>query len=85
MDTRLGHPSEHLAGNNSIDISSPMYATAVGLVMNSTKIRKNSSVQEDSNVDEELESDEHLENEKQRMSILDQFTEKIKNFLDNAE
>ncbi|MEL0183640.1 MAG: cell division protein FtsA, partial [Bacteroidota bacterium] len=85
MDTRLGHPSEHLAGNNSIDISSPMYATAVGLVMNSTKIRKNSSDQEDSNVDELLESKEQLDNEKQRMSILDQFTEKIKNFLDNAE
>ena len=85
MDTRLGHPSEHLAGNNSIDISSPMYATAVGLVMNSTKIRKNSSDQEDSNIDELLESKEQLDNEKQRMSIFDQFTEKIKNFLDNAE
>ena len=85
MDTRLGHPSEHLAGNNSIDISSPMYATAVGLVMNSTKIRKNSSDQEDSSVDELLESKKQLDNEKQRMSIFDQFTEKIKNFLDNAE
>jgi len=62
-----------------------MYATAVGLVMNSTKIRKNSSDQEESNVDELLESKEQLDNEKQRMSIFDQFTEKIKNFLDNAE
>ena len=40
MDTRLGYPSEHLAGNNSIEISSPMYATAVGLVMNSTKVKR---------------------------------------------
>ena len=30
----------HLAGNNSIEISSPMYATAVGLVMNSTKAKR---------------------------------------------
>ena len=34
MDTRLGSPNEHLAGNNLIEISSPTYATAVGLVMN---------------------------------------------------
>ena len=35
IDTRLGYPNEHLAGNSSVEISSPMYATAVGLVMNS--------------------------------------------------
>ena len=35
MDTRIGYPNEHLAGNSSEEISSPIYATAVGLVMNS--------------------------------------------------
>jgi cell division protein FtsA len=35
MDTRIGYPNEHLAGNSSAEISSPLYATAVGLVMNS--------------------------------------------------
>jgi cell division protein FtsA len=35
MDTRIGYPNEHLAGNSSEEISSPMFATAVGLVMNS--------------------------------------------------
>ncbi len=35
MDTRIGYPNEHLAGNSSEDISSPLFATAVGLVMNS--------------------------------------------------
>ena len=39
MDTRIGYPNEHLAGNSSEEISSPLYATAVGLVMNS--IEKN--------------------------------------------
>ena len=34
MDTRIGLPNEHLAGNNSIEISNPTFATAVGLVMN---------------------------------------------------
>jgi len=37
MDTRIGFPNEHLAGNSSQELSSPIYATAVGLVMNSIK------------------------------------------------
>ena len=35
MDTRIGYPNEHLAGNSAEEISSPLYATAVGLLMNS--------------------------------------------------
>jgi cell division protein FtsA len=37
MDTRIGYPNEYLAGDSSTDLSSPVYATAVGLVMNSLK------------------------------------------------
>ncbi len=37
MDTRIGYPNEHLAGDSDADISSPLYATAVGLVMNSIR------------------------------------------------
>ncbi|ODS81539.1 MAG: cell division protein FtsA, partial [Chryseobacterium sp. SCN 40-13] len=37
MDTRIGYPNEHLAGNSDEEISSPLYATAVGLVMNSIR------------------------------------------------
>jgi cell division protein FtsA len=32
MDTRIGYPNEHLG--DSDEFSSPLYATAVGLVMN---------------------------------------------------
>ena len=86
MDTRLGHPSEHLAGNNSIDISSPMYATAVGLVMNSIKIRKVNKLKDETSDSDniELKSEENSKTKKP-VSILDQFTERIKTFLDNAE
>jgi cell division protein FtsA len=35
MDTRIGYPNEQLAGNSDVDISSPLFATAVGLVMKS--------------------------------------------------
>jgi cell division protein FtsA len=34
MDTRIGYPNEHLANDSAEELSSPMYATAVGLLMN---------------------------------------------------
>ena len=37
MDTRIGYPNEHLAGDSNEELSSPIYATAVGLVMNSIR------------------------------------------------
>jgi len=37
MDTRIGYPNEHLAGDSDEEMSSPLYATAVGLVMNSIR------------------------------------------------
>ena len=33
MDTRVGYPSEHLAGDTSEIVSSPLFATSVGLLM----------------------------------------------------
>ena len=44
MDTRIGYPNEHLAGNSNEEISSPLYATAVGLVMNSIQSGKQSAI-----------------------------------------
>ena len=87
MDTRLGYPSEHLAGNNSIEISSPMYATAVGLVMNSTKVKKN---KDNENIEDNNELNNNIENNgevevNERTTIFERFTESLKTFLDNAE
>ena len=33
MDTRIGQPNEHLAGDSDREVTSPMYATGVGLLM----------------------------------------------------
>ncbi len=44
MDTRIGYPNEHLAGNSNEEISSPLYATAVGLMMNSIENQTQSAV-----------------------------------------
>lgn len=40
MDTRIGYPNEHLAGDSDEETTSPMYATAVGLVLNSIDKRR---------------------------------------------
>ena len=92
MDTRIGLPNEHLAGNNSIEISNPTFATAVGLVMNSMEKRKNKTLE--SNLEND-EIEKNYENETEvssngtstdpSKSIFEKFTEKIKTFLENAE
>jgi len=92
MDTRIGLPNEHLAGNNSIEISNPTFATAVGLVMNSMEKRKSKPL--DTNIEKD-EIEKNYENETEfssnttstdpSKSIFEKFTEKIKTFLENAE
>ena len=86
MDTRLGYPSEHLAGNNSIEISSPMFATAVGLVMNSSKSKKKteSKKQDNSEKNDNSKSDDQPKNIGS-VTIFEKFTQSLKTFLDNAE
>ena len=87
MDTRLGYPSEHLAGNNSIEISSPMYATAVGLVMNSTKVKRmneKEKTENDNQQNNNTESENQVKTE-ERSTIFERFTQSLKTFLDNAE
>ena len=37
MDTRIGYPNEHLAGDTDKSTASPLFATAVGLVMNAAE------------------------------------------------
>lgn len=56
MDTRIGYPNEHLAGNSDEEISSPLYATAVGLVMNSIQNQTQSAIklQQDQTVNKSL-------------------------------
>lgn len=54
MDTRIGYPNEHLAGNSSEELSSPLYATAVGLMMNSIENQTQSAVRFEKAVPEKV-------------------------------
>jgi len=88
MDTRVGYPNEHLAGDSDSDITSPMYATAVGLVMDSLmrqeKILTEMPEKNDSEVDEEVTPTPEAPRDNSR-GFLDKLTERVKDFLDNAE
>ncbi len=64
MDTRIGFPNEHLAGGSDEEITSPLYATAVGLVMDGLKRnerKKNEELQEEEIVLEEAERETETE------------------------
>jgi len=88
MDTRVGYPSEHLAGDTQESVSSPLFATAVGLLMNALEHNPFSDFTLEPNIKEDFNNQENetLADEVQikRKSILDRFGEKLKEFLDNA-
>ncbi len=94
MDTRIGYPNEHLAGDSDQEIASPLYATAVGLLMNAleneAKGKSTEEVQEEGLVEETV-MEAHGETavkgavKKERKSVFDKWSEKLKDFLDNAE
>ena len=100
MDTRVGYPNEHLAGDTDKNVTSPLYATAVGLVMDGlSKIEKNTTENlELENLNEEdglIESNEEYNSKEieqkpektkiKRESFLDKLTKNLQDFLDNAE
>ena len=100
MDTRVGYPNEHLAGDTDKNVTSPLYATAVGLVMDGlSKIEKNTTenleldnsndevgVIESNEEDNSKEKEQKPEKTKiKRESFLDKLTKNLQDFLDNAE
>ncbi len=99
MDTRIGYPNEHLAGDSNSETTSPLYATAVGLVMNSLESQREKQKKpkaEEKVLEEDFEQETERKEEfredpnapqptKQRKSIFDKWAEKFKDFLDNAE
>ena len=97
MDTRVGYPNEHMAGDSDSEVTSPMYATAVGLVLNGLE---NNKIDETKDLSGETgpqdsegetgpenpggESDIETEKEKKK-GFFDKWVENLKDFLDKAE
>lgn len=88
MDTRVGYPNEHLAGDSDSSTTSPTFSTAVGLLMNalenipSAKV-SDSSEQVDSDANQ-ADSEEETTIPAERKSIFEKWQDKFKEFLDKA-
>lgn len=97
MDTRIGYPNEHLAGDSDSETTSPLYATAVGLVLNSLEINTKPRRSEDSgeaSTKKTMENGEGMQEEEYpdtetitqpRKTFFEKWVEKFKDFLDKAE
>ncbi len=90
MDTRIGYPNEHLAGDSNEEVTSPLYATGVGLLMNAinsqprlqTEVTSSDQTTEEEVVDEPIEAEEKP---KKSISFFERWAEKFIRFLDDAE
>ncbi len=91
MDTRVGYPNEHLAGDTDKDVTIPLFATAVGLVLDGLRrfekdINEKVKVKETNSEDgEENQQEQESEVRNERTPFLEAFKEKLTEFLDNAE
>ena len=85
MDTRIGYPNEHLAGDTDKTMTSPLYATAVGLVMNAAANQSPPLDEAEEPVGEGETAKPLPDKPVKRSSVIDRFTEKLKIFLESAE
>ena len=85
MDTRIGYPNEHLAGDTDKTMTSPLYATAVGLVMNAAANQLPPLDEAEEPVAEGETAQPLPVKPLKRSSVIDRFTEKLKTFLESAE
>jgi cell division protein FtsA len=95
MDTRIGYPNENLAGDSDESISSPQYATAVGLLMNGLKkvdkekaklAQQNIHKKGEEKASENTSVEEKIAEPKEpKKSIFEKWGDKFRDFLDNAE
>ena len=88
MDTRVGFPNEHMAGDSDSEVTSPMYATAVGLVLNGLENNKINEVEDEDLeplTNEELDKEIEEKQKSKRQGFFDKWVENLKDFLDNAE
>jgi len=85
MDTRIGYPNEHLASDSNEELSSPAFATAVGLLMDGLN-KNNKFLSKTEQKNNEIEEKQEMpENKQPKKSIFEKWVEKFKEFVDNAE
>jgi cell division protein FtsA len=88
MDTRVGFPNEHLAGDSSEEVTSPLYATAVGLLMNAIDSQPRVLIDEQDTEQQDDQGEDQQNTDKpkaKKPNFLERWAEKFIDFLDDAE
>jgi len=100
MDTRIGYPNEHLASDSEDRLSSPIYATAIGLLMKGLEEKERINGKEDAQMIDEDENtaiegeetaQEQVDKEgikivkQKKPSFWERFVNSIQEFFENAE
>lgn len=78
MDARIGYPNEHLSSNTNINVTSPMFATGVGLVAKGFETFEKER-QKSTNRNSKINTRQHSKSDKNKAGFLD----KIKNWFDD--
>jgi cell division protein FtsA len=93
MDTRIGYPTEHLANTNNLDnLTSPMYATGIGLVLNGFQTMDRLA-KESGSVDHEVENEPEKSKDlppthsdpNKRGKFFDKILKKTRDFFDDND
>ncbi|MDO5104279.1 cell division protein FtsA [Capnocytophaga sp.] len=101
MDTRIGYPNEHLASNSDVKVTSPIYATSIGLVMSAIDYEAEETIRQkmevfkenlkteesrnDSPPEQENTQPETKEKPKTSRSFWERVNNRIKEFLDSSD
>lgn len=94
MPSRIGFPNEHLAGDSDAESTSPVFATAVGLVMKGleesyldAKLEEQTVEVEETTIaqEEQVDEEEKPSEPVKKRGFFENWTNKLKDFLDQAE
>lgn len=81
MDTRIGHPNEHLAKDVTTEMGSPMYATGIGLVIEGLERFEKQLEREVKGLEDEGKNKKKKPEGKTRKPV--SFLKKIQDFFEN--
>ncbi len=85
MDTRIGYPNEHLSSNSDTDLSSPAFATAVGLLMKGLSEFEKEAREEEKEEQIINSEEKSVPPEQPKRTVFDKWIDKFRDFLENAE
>ncbi len=95
MDVRIGYPNEHLSSNSVVEVTSPIYSTAVGLVMAGLNHKEKQAEEQEEELEQVVEQQVQEETQQEETQVAEKkevkrsffakWGDSLKKILDNAE